>query len=177
MESKTDIAVFGGGCFWCTEAVFEQLHGVKSVLPGYAGGATPNPTYKDVCTGETGHAEVSRVEFDPTRISYDDLLTVFFASHDPTSTNRQGNDVGTQYRSAIFTTSNEQRAAAEAFIKKLNEDGDKPVVTELKPLDHFYEAEPEHHHYFEKHPEKAYCQIVINPKLEKVKERFKELVK
>ncbi len=135
--------MFGGGCFWCTEAVFESLRGVRSVMPGYAGGTVPHPTYEQVCTGETGYAEVSKIVFDPSVIAYDDLLTVFFASHDPASLNRQGNDVGTQYRSVIFYTTPEQKTAAETFIKKLNEEG-KPVV-----------------------PERAYCQFVINPKLEK----------
>lgn len=178
METKIETAVFGGGCFWCTEAVFEQIRGVVSVMPGYAGGKDPNPTYEDVCTGETGHAEVSRIEFDPSIISYEDLLTVFFASHDPTSLNRQGNDVGTQYRSVIFTADDAQRKSTEAFVAKLNEEG-KKVVTEILPLaSHpFYEAEAYHHRYFEKNPDKAYCQLVINPKLEKLKERFKRLLK
>ncbi len=171
----TETAIFGGGCFWCTEAVFESLRGVKKVRPGYAGGSRPNPSYEDVCTGETGHAEVIKIEFDPSVISYDDLLTVFFAAHDPTTLNRQGNDVGTQYRSIILTTTEAQRDAAEAFIAKLNEDGQK-VVTEVKPLETYYEAEAYHHHYFKQHPEKAYCQLVINPKLEKVRKRFAELM-
>lgn len=176
MTVKNAFAVFGGGCFWCTEAVFEQLKGVISVMPGYAGGISPNPTYESVCAGTTGHAEVLRVEFDPSAISYEDLLTVFFASHDPTTLNRQGNDVGTQYRSIILTTSDEQRQAAEAFIKKLDEDGPK-VVTEVKPLETFHEAEAYHHHYFQTHPEQAYCQLIINPKLEKVKKKFEQLFK
>ena len=171
-----EIAIFGGGCFWCTEAVFEQLRGVTLVMPGYAGGSRPDPTYEDVCTGETGHAEVIRVEFDPTVISYDDLLTVFFAAHDPTTLNRQGNDVGTQYRSIILTTTDEQRKKAEAFIKKLDEGDATKVVTEIKPLEMFYPAEAYHHHYFQNNPDKAYCQLVINPKLQKVRERFNALM-
>lgn len=176
MQKNTQVAVFGGGCFWCTEAVFEMLRGVLSVAPGYAGGTTKNPTYEDVCSGETGHAEVIRIEFDPSMISYDDLLTVFFASHDPTTLNRQGNDIGTAYRSIILTTSEEQKEQADAVIKKLNEDG-KRVVTEVAPLETFYEAEAYHHHYFQTHPDQAYCQLVINPKYEKVKEKFQSLIK
>ena len=176
MQKNTQVAVFGGGCFWCTEAVFEMLRGVLSVAPGYVGGTTKNPTYEDVCSGETGHAEVIRIEFDPSMISYDDLLTVFFASHDPTTLNRQGNDIGTAYRSIILTTSEEQKEQADAVIKKLNEDG-KRVVTEVAPLETFYEAEAYHHHYFQTHPDQAYCQLVINPKYEKVKEKFQSLIK
>ena len=177
MDSKSlsQIAVLGGGCFWCTEATFQMLRGVISVVPGYAGGLSPSPTYEAVCGGKTGHAEVIKIEFDPEKISYTDLLTVFFAIHDPTTLNRQGNDVGTQYRSIILYTGENQRKVAEKFIKKLNDNGMK-VVTELKPLEKFYEAETYHRNYFKKNPEKAYCQIVINPKLEKVKERFSELI-
>lgn len=178
-----EIAVFGGGCFWCTEATFQMLRGVISVMPGYAGGfdkltasGSPiPPTYESVCSGKTGHAEVSKIEFDPEKISYNDLLTVFFAVHDPTTLNRQGNDVGNQYRSIILYTNETQKSEAEKFITKLSEDGMK-VVTEVKPLEQFYEAESYHHNYFQKNPEKAYCQIVINPKLEKVKKRFGELL-
>ncbi len=177
--SEFSTAVFGSGCFWCSEAVFESLRGVQSVMPGYAGGNTDHPTYESVCSGETGHAEVIRIEFDPSKISYTDLLTVFFASHDPTSLNRQGNDIGTEYRSIILYTDETQKQQAEAFIKTLNE-GDAqglPVVTEVVPLLVFYEAEPYHHHYFLNNPDQAYCQFVINPKLEKVKKRFHELLK
>lgn len=145
-------------------------------MPGYAGGAKPNPSYEDVCTGETGHAEVIRIEFDPSAISFNDLLTVFFAAHDPTTMNRQGNDVGTQYRSIIFYTTDAQKVESEAFISKLNEDGAK-VVTEVVPLDNnFYEAEGYHHHYFLNNPDKAYCQLIINPKLEKVRKKFNDLL-
>ena len=177
--AHSEVAVFAGGCFWCTEAVFEGLRGVRSVRPGYAGGQTEDPTYEEVCTGRTGHAEVIRVEYDPDVISYDDLLTVFFAAHDPTSLNRQGNDVGTQYRSMILYSNADQKARAEAFIKKLDA-GDasgRPVVTEVAPLKKFYEAEPYHHHYFINNPSKAYCQLVINPKLSKLRKRFSELMK
>lgn len=175
MAPKNEIAVFGGGCFWCTEAVFESLRGVVSVMPGYAGGFTMHPSYEDVCTGETGHAEVIRIEFDPENISYEDLLTVFFAAHDPTTLNRQGNDVGTQYRSIILYTTEDQKTEAEGFIKRLNEQGPK-VVTEIEPLKAFNEAEAYHHHYFKNNPDKAYCQFVINPKLDKVRQRFSELM-
>lgn len=177
MSSTTQTAIFGGGCFWCIEAVFEQLKGVVSVMPGYAGGQTLKPTYDAVCSGETGHAEVLRIEYDPAIISYNDLLTVFFAAHNPTTLNRQGNDVGTQYRSIILYTTEEQKSETLAFIKDLNEgDLKNAVVTELVPLETFYEAEAYHHHYFLTHPEQAYCQFVINPKLEKVRERFSQLM-
>jgi peptide-methionine (S)-S-oxide reductase len=174
--SSPQVAVFGGGCFWCTEAVYEELKGVISVMPGYAGGQTPNPTYESVSTGKTGHAEVIKIEFDPSRISYDDLLTVFFATHDPTTLNRQGSDTGTQYRSIILYASEEQKRLAGDFINKLNEDG-KKVVTELKPLDKFYEAEEYHRDFYKHNPDKPYCQIVINPKIDKLKEKFNYLLK
>ncbi len=136
MENKNEIVVFGGGCFWCTEAVFQELRGVVSVMPGYTGGTVPDPTYDAVCSGETGHAEATRVEYDPAQITYRDLLTVFFASHDPTTLNRQGNDIGTQYRSAIFYSTPEQKAEAEKFIAELtaSDPKGKPVVTEVVPL-------------------------------------------
>lgn len=175
-NKKTMVAVFGGGCFWCTEAVFTELKGVLAVTPGYSGGITKNPTYEDVCSGKSGHAEVVSVEYDPQQISYRDLLTVFFASHDSTTPNRQGADVGTQYRSVIFHTEESQKKDAEEFINKLNESGPK-VVTELKPLDVFYEAEEYHKKYYEKNNNAPYCQIVINPKLEKLKSRFDKLLK
>ncbi|OGN05095.1 MAG: peptide-methionine (S)-S-oxide reductase [Candidatus Yanofskybacteria bacterium RIFCSPHIGHO2_01_FULL_44_17] len=173
---KNETAIFGGGCFWCTEAVFVELRGVISVMPGYAGGTMPGPIYEQVCGGNTGHAEVSKIEFEPSQISYDDLLTVFFATHDPTTLNRQGNDVGTQYRSIILYTSSEQKSQAEAFISELNKEGQK-VVTELKPLEKFYPAEEYHREYFKKNPDKAYCQLVISPKLEKLREKFNKLLK
>jgi len=172
-------AVFGGGCFWCTEATFEMLKGVHSVIPGYAGGSSLNPTYEAVCGGTTGHAEVIKIEFDPGVITYEDLLTVFFSVHDPTTPNRQGNDVGTQYRSIILYTNEEQKQQAEQFIQKLQnkEFTGRLIVTEVRPLEHFYEAENYHHHYFKNNPEKAYCQLVIDPKVTKLKKRFGELVK
>jgi peptide-methionine (S)-S-oxide reductase len=179
MNDMEEIAVFGGGCFWCTEAVFSELRGVLSVMPGYAGGKTPNPTYEQVCTGATGHAEVTRIEFDPKEISFENLLTVFFATHDPTTLNRQGADVGTQYRSAIFYTSNAQKSAAETFIKKLHDSDPtgKPVVTEITPLDKFYPAEDYHRDYFRNNPNQPYCQLIIEPKVEKLQKEFAELLK
>ena len=173
---KTQIAVFGGGCFWCTEAVFKELKGVKSVMPGYAGGTMKNPAYEDVSGGKTGHAEVIKITYDPQEISYRDLLTVFFATHDPTALNRQGADIGTQYRSLILYTNEEQKTEAEMFINTLNTSGPK-TVTELKPLDVFYEAETYHRNYYLNNRSAPYCQIVINPKMDKLKERFKELLK
>lgn len=176
MLQNIEIAILGGGCFWCTEAVFKELKGVISETPGYAGGHTEHPTYEDVCDGKTGHIEVTQVEFDPTRISYDDLLTVFFYTHDPTTLNRQGSDVGTQYRSAIFYTNSSQKEKAEAFIKKLNEAGPR-VVTEVAPLNKFYKAEDYHKNYYENNALEPYCQVIINPKIEKLKKRFHELLK
>ncbi len=177
-NQQIEKAVFGGGCFWCTESVFKMLRGVTAVYPGYAGGHTENPTYTEVCTGETGHAEVVAVEYDPSLIKYEDLLTVFFGSHDPTTLNMQGNDVGTQYRSVIFYTTEEQAEAAKNFITDLNKtEAGKPVVTVVEPLTNFYPAENYHRDYFAKHPEQPYCQLVINPKLEKVQKNFANLLK
>jgi len=175
---KTEVVVFGGGCFWCTEAVFKMLRGVLSVLPGYSGGTVENPTYEQVCDGNTGHAECAKVDYDPSLVKFRDLLTVFFGSHDPTTLNRQGPDVGTQYRSVIFYTTPEQKTETEKFIAEINasnKDG-KPIVTQVLPLGKFYEAENYHHDYFAAHPGNPYCEIVINPKLEKVKEKFAELL-
>ncbi len=179
MSEQTQVAVFGGGCFWCTEAVFEQLDGVVSVLPGYAGGNVENPRYKDVCGGQTGHAEVIRIEFDSQRISYADLLTVFFATHDPTTLNRQGHDTGTQYRSIVLYSEEGQKREAEAFIEHLNASGvfGNRVVTEIKPLDKFYEAESYHRQYYSANPAQPYCQVVIDPKIKKLKERFQHILK
>jgi peptide-methionine (S)-S-oxide reductase len=175
MEQNTEAAIFGGGCFWCTEAVFDELRGVVSVMPGYAGGSAKNPTYEEVCGGSTGHAEVIRIEFDPSKISYRDLLTVFFATHDPTTPNRQGNDVGTQYRSIVLHTNEEQKQEAEKFIQELK--ASAPVVTEMKPLGEFYEAEDYHRKYFAKNPYQPYCQFMIPPKLQKLHKQFTELLK
>jgi peptide-methionine (S)-S-oxide reductase len=178
-KGRAEVAVFGGGCFWCTEAVFAELKGVLSVMPGYAGGRTKNPTYEEVCGGMTGHAEVIRVEFDPVEIGYRDLLTVFFATHDPTTLNRQGNDVGTQYRSTILYANDEQRRNAEAFIKELNDSKTfgRSVVTTVEPLQEFYDAEEYHRNYYAKNPYQAYCQYMIPPKLGKLQKNFKDLLK
>lgn len=171
--------VFGGGCFWCTEAVFKMLKGVISVEPGYAGGTVANPTYEQICTGKTGHAEVIKIVYDPSLIQARDLMTVFFATHDPSQLNRQGNDVGTQYRSSIFYTTPDQKTDAEKMIAEIDSSSNEggKVVTEVVPLDVFYPAEDYHKDYFARNPEKAYCQIVINPKVEKVQQKFAELLK
>lgn len=179
MENSKQIAVFGGGCFWCTEAVFKMLKGVSLVLPGYAGGKTENSTYKEVCNGDTGHAEVIYIEYDKSLVDYKSLLTIFFASHDPTILNRQGNDIGTQYRSVIFYTSEEQKREAEEFIKNIDDsskEGGK-VVTEVVPFQKFYKAESYHEDYYARNKNQRYCQLVINPKLEKVQKMFAELLK
>jgi len=171
-------AVFGGGCFWCTEAVFRMLKGVLNVESGYAGGSASNPSYENVSSGNTGHAEVIRVTYDPALISYEDLLTVFFGTHDPTTPNRQGADVGTQYRSVILYGSDEEKAVAERVAKEIQEslkDGSR-VVTQIVPLDTFYPAEDYHQKYFENNKGAAYCQLVIEPKVEKVRKRFAQLV-
>jgi peptide-methionine (S)-S-oxide reductase len=174
-----EIAVFGGGCFWCTEAIFENVEGVISVESGYSGGTLKNPKYKEVCTGTTGHAEVVRILFDPEKVSYEFLLSVFFKTHDPTTLNYQGNDHGTQYRSVVFYTSEEQKLAAIKIIKKLNEEKvyNNPVVTEVSPFNVFYIAEDYHQDYFVKNPGQGYCQFVVQPKVEKFKEVFKEYLK
>lgn len=173
-NTRLETATFGSGCFWCTEAVFNRLKGVKSVVSGYAGGNVPNPSYEAVCTGKTGHAEVCRITFDPNEISYDELLEVFWRTHDPTTLNRQGNDAGTQYRSVIFYHSEEQKKKAEEYMDKLNKSGawDNPIVTEIEKFNKFYEAEEYHHNYFEKNPYQAYCSFIIAPKVEKFKKVF-----
>jgi len=170
----TELATLAGGCFWCLEAVFEQLRGVTSVVSGYAGGQGANPTYEQVCTGTTGHAEVVQLAFDPAVISYRDVLDVFFATHDPTTLNRQGADVGTQYRSAIFYHTAEQKQIAEQAIAELNAEGiwDQPIVTEVAPLATFYPAEEYHQDYFRGHPGQGYCQAIISPKVAKFRKRF-----
>lgn len=179
----TSKIVFGGGCFWCTEAVFKMLHGVMSVAPGYAGGPSTSlgqaPTYEEVCSGNTGHAEVVQIEYNQKLISLNDLLTVFFATHDPTTKNRQGNDVGEEYRSIILYENNEQKEASEKFITELNNSSPegKPIVTEVKPLEKFYPAEDYHKDFYDKNKNKAYCIVNINPKLKKVKEQFANLLK
>lgn len=178
MEKNFEHIVFGGGCFWCTEAIFKMLMGVESVTLGYTGGHVANPTYEQVCTGDTGHAEAVSIVYDPNLVSFANLLTVFFGTHDPTTKNRQGNDVGTQYRSSIFYTTPEQKAEAEKFIAELNaRPGGNPIVTEVAPLDVFYVAEDYHKDYFSNHSYAPYCQLVINPKLEKVQQKFSELLR
>jgi peptide-methionine (S)-S-oxide reductase len=173
----TATATFGGGCFWCTEAAMTELDGVSAVTSGYAGGDTENPTYKQVCSGSTGHAEVVQVEYDPEVIGYDELLEVFFATHDPTQLNRQGPDVGTQYRSIVLYHDETQREQAEAYIAALDEEYDDEVVTELTALETFYPAEEYHQDYFEKNPNDAYCQMHARPKVEKVREKFRSKLK
>jgi len=179
VDNEDEVAVFGGGCFWCTEAVFAELKGVTSVIPGYAGGHTENPTYRQVCSDSTGHAEVSRVQFDPSQITFYDLLSVFFATHDPTTLNRQGADRGTHYRSIILYADDEQKQQAESFVQKLEESGSlrSPVVTEIVPLERFYEAEAEHKQFYTENPDSMYCQIVIRPKVAKVREIFTQQIR
>ena len=174
LENNEGIAVFGGGCFWCTEAVFSELKGVLAVAPGYAGGYTVNPTYRDVCTDETGHAESIKIDFDPAEITYERLLEVFFATHDPTTLNRQGADRGTHYRSVILYANEAQKEKAESFIRALDGSGVKgaPIVTEIAPLDAFYEAEEDHKQFYLNNPDMMYCQIVIDPKMAKFRKEF-----
>ena len=176
---KMEIATFGGGCFWCTEAIFKSLKGVDSVTSGYSGGTMKDPLYDDVCSGTTGHAEVIQITFDPAIISFRELLEVFWSTHDPTTLNRQGADVGTQYRSVIFYHTEEQRETAEKYKKELNDANvfNKPVVTEISPFKKFYKAEEYHQDYFENNSTKAYCQIVIVPKLKKFQEIFSDKLK
>jgi peptide-methionine (S)-S-oxide reductase len=170
--------VFGGGCFWCTEAVFKMIKGVSSVLPGYSGGHTENPTYEQVGNGNTGHAESVQIEYDPALVSVRSLLTVFFGSHDPTTRNRQGADVGTQYRSVIFYTTDGQKKEIEKYIAEINASNTlgKPIVTEVEPLKKFWVAEDYHKDYFAQNKGNPYCEIVINPKLEKVQKEFANLL-
>ena len=176
---KEEVIVLGGGCFWCTEAIFKMLKGVTSVVSGYAGGQGPNPTYEQVSTGETGYAEVIRLGYDSTLISLADLLTVFFATHDGSTLNCQGADVGTQYRSVIFYTTPAQQSAAEQFIGELNNSNlhGAPIITEVQPLINFYPAETYQQNYYEGHKQTGYCELVINPKLEKVQKQFANLLK
>ncbi|WP_437226450.1 peptide-methionine (S)-S-oxide reductase MsrA [Planctomicrobium sp. SH661] len=177
--AQLQLATFGGGCFWCTEAVFSALAGVEKVVPGYMGGTVKNPTYRLVCTGTTGHAEVIQISYDPAKITYVKLLEVFFHTHDPTTLNRQGNDVGTQYRSVIFPHTEQQKDAAEELIQRLNEAKawPNPVVTTVEPLATFYPAEDYHRDYFAQHGHEPYCQMVIRPKMEKFRKAFRENLK
>jgi peptide-methionine (S)-S-oxide reductase len=172
--SETSAITLGGGCFWCLDAVFRELSGVQSVVSGYAGGRVPNPTYREVCSGLTGHAEVVQVSFDPVLISMDDLLRIFFTLHDPTTLNRQGGDVGTQYRSVIFYHDDDQRERAESILREFAESKvwGAPIVTELVPLDKFYPAEEYHQDYFSKNPDQPYCQAVVAPKVGKLRKQF-----
>lgn len=169
-----ETAILGAGCFWCVEAAFKNLNGVLSVKSGYTGGHVDNPTYKDVCTGETGHAEVVKLTFDPNIISYDKVLAAFFTVHDPTQLNRQGNDIGTQYRSSIFPTNESQAEKAKYYVDKLNQEQvfSKDVVTTVEPLTTFYPAEDYHDNYYENNPDNPYCQLVVKPKLEKFNKVF-----
>lgn len=176
MSEQLETATLGGGCFWCVEAALEQLVGVESVTSGYAGGHVDDPTYKQVCTGNTGHAEVVRVAFDPDVIAFDEVLAAFFEIHDPTQRNRQGPDIGTQYRSIVLYESDEQRALAEAFIDALDAEYDDAVVTELEALETFYRAEEHHQDYFAKNPDDAYCTFHAKPKMEKVRKQFEAKV-
>jgi peptide-methionine (S)-S-oxide reductase len=171
---KTELATLAGGCFWCLEAVFEQLRGISKVTSGYSGGRVPNPTYQAVCTGTTGHAEVVQVEFDPDEIAYRDLLGVFFALHDPTTLDRQGGDVGAQYRSAIFYHNDEQRRTAEEVVKELEAEHvfDDPIVTKIEPLVAFYPAEEYHREYYKRNPNQPYCRAVIAPKVAKMRTKY-----
>jgi len=177
--AQRETATLAGGCFWCLEAAFQDLKGVEKVQSGYAGGHVANPSYEQVCTGTTGHAEVVQITFDPTVVSFDDLLHVFFTIHDPTTLNRQGEDVGTQYRSAIFYHTPQQKATAERVIRELEAEKvwDDPVVTELKPLDAFYPAEQYHRDYYRRNPNQGYCRAVIAPKVAKVRKLYFDKLK
>jgi peptide-methionine (S)-S-oxide reductase len=177
--AELEIATLGGGCFWCTEAVLALMQGVIDVKPGYSGGHVARPTYEQVCGKKTGHAEVVQVTFDPSVISYRDVLEIFFASHDPTTKDRQGNDVGPQYRSAIFVHSDAQRATAESVIREFEAEHafEAPIVTEIKPFDTFWPAEPEHLDYYRRNPMQPYCAYVISPKVQKVRKKFAERLK
>jgi peptide-methionine (S)-S-oxide reductase len=178
-KADREVATLAGGCFWCIEAVFSLIQGVEKVEPGYTGGNQPNPTYEQVCTGTTGHAEAAQITFNPSEISYKEILQIFFSTHDPTTLNRQGADVGTQYRSAIFYHNELQKATAEKLIDKLNKEGifEKPIVTTVEPLKMFYKAEDFHKDYYKKHPKEPYCQVVIAPKMAKLRQKFFEKLK
>ncbi len=175
----SEVATLAGGCFWCMEAVFKEVDGVFDAVPGYTDGATVNPTYEQVCTGKTGHAEAVQATFDPAKISYREIMEIFFSVHDPTTLNRQGADVGTQYRSAIFYHNEQQKASTDKLIEELTKARawSKPIVTRLAPLDKFYPAEDYHRDYLTRHPEQAYCQIVITPKMDKFREKWAGRIK
>lgn len=176
-NAATEIAVLGGGCFWCTEAVYLEVRGVTKVESGYTGGRQPNPTYEQVCSGDTGHAEVVKLEFDPSIVSYRDLLEIFFTIHDPTTLNRQGNDVGTQYRSVIYYQSPQQEATARQVIAEMANVWDAPIVTELAPAETYYRAEDYHQNYFAQHPLQGYCAFVVAPKVAKFRKTYTNRLK
>lgn len=179
MAQKLETATLGGGCFWCTEAVYKELKGVIDIKPGYSGGHVKNPAYREVCNGTTGHAEVIQITFDPTVVSFSEILEVFFMTHDPTTLNRQGNDVGTQYRSAVFYHNDEQKQTAEKVIRLFGQEKvyDRPIVNEVTAFDKFYVAEDYHFNYFARNKNEPYCQYVVAPKVEKFKKIFKEKMK
>ncbi|MBE3024010.1 peptide-methionine (S)-S-oxide reductase [Janthinobacterium sp. BJB1] len=177
MNGQTEVAVFGGGCFWCLAAVYAEARGVMRVESGYTGGSVPHPAYEQICTGATGHAEVVRLEFDPAIISYHDLLEIFFTLHDPTTLNRQGNDVGTQYRSVIYYQSAEQEKVARKVLAEMAGVWDAPIVTELAPAQPYYPAEAYHQNYFEQHPLQGYCAFVVAPKVEKFRAMYASRLK
>ena len=178
-DDNTRIATFGGGCFWCVEAVFQLIDGVESAVSGYGGGKVDNPTYEQVCSGRSGHAEIVQIAFDPAKTNYIELLDAFFSSHDPTTLNRQGNDTGTQYRSVIYYHDDGQKAAAEAKVRQLEADNvfDDPIVTEISPAGKFYSAEKYHQNYYAQNPGQPYCQLVVRPKVEKFKKKLAEAKK
>ncbi|MFN0216419.1 MAG: peptide-methionine (S)-S-oxide reductase MsrA [Saprospiraceae bacterium] len=176
-SGQTEIATLGGGCFWCVEAVFQDLKGVLKVESGYSGGPSENPSYKEICSGLTGHAEVVQLTFDPLTVSFQDILRVFFTVHDPTTLNRQGNDVGSQYRSVIYYHSEEQKHIAEAGILEAQEAWDDPIVTELTAFEKFYKAEAYHQNYYKDNPYQGYCSFIIAPKVKKFREKFREKLK
>jgi len=174
--SELQTATVAGGCFWCTEAVFAQIEGVDAVTSGYAGGHVEDPSYEAVCSGDTGHAECVQIEYDPDVLDYEDILTVFFATHNPTTKDRQGPDIGSQYRSVVFYHDDTQRETAEAFVADLADQYSDPIVTEIEPLETFYPAEDYHQDYYERNPEQGYCAVNIDPKLKKLNEEFRELL-
>lgn len=179
LQNELEVATFAGGCFWCTEAVFLELEGVKKVVSGYIGGKTINPTYKDICNGDTGHAEAIQITFDPNTISFGQLLEIFFATHDPTTLNRQGNDIGTQYRSEIFYNNEAQKQLSEEYIDLLTKENTfgKPIVTKTSPASKFYEAEDYHQNYYSQNKEQGYCSYIITPKIEKLQKVYKDKLK
>ncbi len=177
--TELELATFGGGCFWCLEAVYLEAEGVEKVVSGYSGGPNPNPTYGEICTGKTGHAEVVQITYDPNKITFKELIEIFFVIHDPTTLNRQGNDVGTQYRSAIFYHSIQQKDVSEEFIKFFEAEKvfSSPIVTEITPLEAFYQAEEEHQNYYAKNPAQGYCRVVVAPKVNKFRSQFMNKLK